>query len=250
MKKWIYRILLIACICVFGYSSYNLWNIYSQKHQVEKETKELEKKVIKKENQAKQKSILQPDWHSLKETNENIIAWIYIPDCDISFPVVQGKDNKYYLNHTVNGEYNVRGSIFLDASANENLTDDNSIIYGHSVEGGGMFTSLKKYCDEQFFKEHPIFYVLTPNANYTCKVFTFAKTTEDSVFYTTSFQNNRQEIIESMKQMSTYSNDLENLDGVLISLSTCDLNYGFESNHRLVLTGLLEKTSDDIVLKD
>lgn len=250
MKKWIYRILLIVCVCVFGYSAYNLWNIYSQNHQVEKETKELEQKVIKKENQNKKQNILQPDWQSLKQTNENIVAWIYVPDCNISFPVVQGKDNKYYLNHTVNGEYNVRGSIFLDASANMNFTDDNSIIYGHSVEGGGMFTSLKNYGDEQFFKEHPIFYLLTPDANYICKVFTFAKTTEDSVFYTTSFQNNRQEIIESMKQTSTYSNDLEDRNGALVSLSTCDLDYGFESNHRLVLTGILEKTRDDIVLKD
>ena len=45
MKKWIYRILLVVCLCVFGYSAYNLWDIYSQKQQVENETKQLEKKV-------------------------------------------------------------------------------------------------------------------------------------------------------------------------------------------------------------
>ena len=48
MKKWIYRILLVVCLCVFGYSAYNLWDIYSQKQQVENETKQLEKNVIKK----------------------------------------------------------------------------------------------------------------------------------------------------------------------------------------------------------
>ena len=48
MKKWIYRILLVVCLCVFGYSAYNLWDIYSQKQQVENETKQLEKSVIKK----------------------------------------------------------------------------------------------------------------------------------------------------------------------------------------------------------
>lgn len=253
MKKWIYRFLLIVCVCVFGYSAYNLWDIYSQKHQVEKETEQLEEKVIKKEKTQKdntQKNILNPDWKSLKETNADIVAWLYVPDCDISFPVVQAKDNKYYLNHTVNGEYNVRGSIFLDANADSQFQNDNSIIYGHSVEGGGMFTLLKNYCDETFFKEHLTFYLLTPDGNYKCNVFTFAKTTEDSVFYTTSFQNNHLEVLNSMEQASTYSNELKDTSSRFVSLSTCDLDYGFDSNHRFVLTGQLVKSEDDIVLKD
>ena len=55
MKKWIYRILLVVCLCVFGYSAYNLWDIYSQKQQVENETKQLEKNVIKKRTKKKSK---------------------------------------------------------------------------------------------------------------------------------------------------------------------------------------------------
>ena len=182
--------------------------------------------------------------------NPDTVGYITIADTQVDNPVVQTIDNEYYLNHTVSGEYNNRGSIFLDANANAQLQDDNSIIYGHSVEGGGMFTLLKKYCDEDFFKSHPVFYVLTPDANYKCHVFTFAKTTDDSVFYTTSFGDYRQETLDSMKQSSTYFNDLVNTDQKFISLSTCDLDYGFESSHRFVLTGQLEKTSDDIVLKD
>ena len=101
-----------------------------------------------------------------------------------------------------------------------------------------------------FFKSHPVFYLLTPDANYNCHVFTFAKTTDDSVFYTTSFGDYRLETLDSMKQSSTYFNDMVNTDQKFVSLSTCDLDYGFESSHRFVLTGQLEKTSDDIVLKD
>lgn len=129
MKKWIYRILLVVCLCVFGYSAYNLWDIYSQKQQVENETKQLEKSVIKKRDK-EEKQMLDPDWSKLKAENEDIVAWIYVPDCDISFPVMQTKDNQFYLNHTVSKEYNDRGSIFLDANANAQFQDDNSIIYG------------------------------------------------------------------------------------------------------------------------
>ena len=126
MKKWIYRILLVVCLCVFGYSAYNLWDIYSQKQQVENETKQLEKSVIKKKDK-EEKQMLDPDWSKLKAENEDIVAWIYVPDCDISFPVMQTKDNQFYLNHTVSKEYNDRGSIFLDANANAQFQDDNSL---------------------------------------------------------------------------------------------------------------------------
>ena len=94
MKKWIYRILLIVCLGVFGYSAYNLWDIYSQKQQVETETKQLEEKVVKTKKEDKEiKNVLQPDWTTLKKQNANIIGWLYVPDCEISFPVLQAKDN-------------------------------------------------------------------------------------------------------------------------------------------------------------
>ena len=105
MKKWIYRILLIVCLGVFGYSAYNLWDIYSQKQQVETETKQLEEKVVKTKKEDKEiKNVLQPDWTKLKEQNANIIGWLYVPDCEISFPVLQAKDNQYYLS--LNDLYN------------------------------------------------------------------------------------------------------------------------------------------------
>ena len=53
MKKWIYRIVFVVSLCVFGYSAYNLWDIYSQKQQVATQTKQLEKKVIKKKRENK-----------------------------------------------------------------------------------------------------------------------------------------------------------------------------------------------------
>mgnify|MGYP000178792363 FL=1 len=38
-----------------------------------------------------EKQVLDPDWSKLKAENEDIVAWIYVPDCDISFPVMQTK---------------------------------------------------------------------------------------------------------------------------------------------------------------
>ena len=232
----------------FCFSAYNLVHIYMSKNQVEKETKEL-KQYVEKVDDKTHKNVLSVDWEELKKENEQIVAWIYVPDCDINFPVMQTNDNKYYLKHTSNGEYNERGAIFLDCEANSSFTDNNSIIYGHSVEGGGMFTLIKNFSDESFFCEHPYFYLLTPNANYVCDIFAFSKTSQSSVYYTTSFGDFKDSVVQEMKENALYTNDLE-LDASMVTLSTCDLDYGFNSDRRLVLSAILHITNEEIVLDE
>lgn len=244
MKKWIYRILLIMCIAVFGYSAFHLYSIYSDKHEIEQETENY-KKIAVKNNR-----MLDPDWNALQKQNPDIVGWIYVPGCDISFPVVQGTDNSYYLTHSTDRADSPYGAVFLDANANAGFLDDNSIIYGHSIEGGGMFTDLKKYSNEDFFKKHSKFYLLTPEQNYICHVYTYEKTTDTSVYYTTDFGDFRDDTINDWADKALYRNDIDLTDKNFVSLSTCNLDYGFNSNQRYVLTGALEKTNQDIVLED
>lgn len=243
MKKWLYRILMLICLGVFAFSAYQLYLIYSSSKQVEDETVALQEYVV-------EENYLQPDWTSLQTENSDIIAWVYVPGCNISFPVVQGDDNSYYLTHTTKKEYNERGAIFLDYQANASFSDNNSIIYGHSVEGGGMFTDLKNYSDQTFFNEHSVFYLLTPNANYECQVMTYAKSNDGSVYYTTAFGGYRDDVINQMKSNSLYYNDVDTTDRSFVTLSTCDLDYGFNSNRRLILTGVLNQTTDPIKIVD
>lgn len=54
---------------------------------------------------------LQVDFAGLKKVNPDVIAWIQIPVLDISYPVVHGKDNYYYLHHMFDGQENKNGSI-------------------------------------------------------------------------------------------------------------------------------------------
>ncbi len=234
----------MICAAVFCFSAYNLWQIYSTKKAVEKEVDNLAQNVVT------EQATLDPDWAALQAQNPDIVAWIYIPGCNVSYPVVQGGDNSFYLNHTVSGEYNELGAFFLDYAANPGFWDDNSIIYGHSVEGGGMCTDLRNYLDVNFFNSHPTFYLLTPEQNYECKVAFFAATLDGSVFYTTGFGDFRGETLAEMMAQTTYAGDVDLSEGRFVTISTCDLDYGFDSDHRFVLTGKLEPMSGPVNITD
>ena len=52
------------------------------------------------EVQVKNYPDLQIDFANLKKTNPDFRGWLYFPALDISYPVVQGEDNTYYLKHS------------------------------------------------------------------------------------------------------------------------------------------------------
>ena len=91
------------------------------------------------------------DFDALKTVNEDVVGWLYLPDTVISYPVVQGDDNSYYLKHLVDGTYNANGCLFMDHKNQRDLKDDNTLIYGHHMESGKMFASLVKYKDQEFY---------------------------------------------------------------------------------------------------
>lgn len=101
------------------------------------------------------------DFQALQELNPDIVAWLRIPGV-MDYPVVQGKDNAYYLKHTFKKEYNIAGSIFLDYRNQKDFSDPKSIIYGHNMKDGSMFHVLRKFQNLDFFREHQKLYLYLP----------------------------------------------------------------------------------------
>ena len=48
MKKWIYGIILIICICIGGFCAYQAWQIYNEDNEVELQTDKIKKNVLRK----------------------------------------------------------------------------------------------------------------------------------------------------------------------------------------------------------
>lgn len=69
-------------------------------------------------------------------------------------PVVQGRDNDYYLHHLITGENHKSGSIFMDFHNQEDLSDRNTIIYGHNMKDGSMFGTLDQYQSQALYRKH------------------------------------------------------------------------------------------------
>ena len=59
---------------------------------------------------------LQIDFDGLRKVNPDVIAWIDIPGAGISYPVLKGEDNSYYLTHLASGQFGISGQYFYGLS--------------------------------------------------------------------------------------------------------------------------------------
>lgn len=107
----------------------------------------------------------------LQEQNPDILGWIMIPDSLLSYPYLQGEDNDYYLNHTWEHEASTAGSIFLEHLVSGDLSDYNTIIYGHRMRDKSMFGNLTYFKEPDYLEKHPHVYLVNNEGCYTYRVF-------------------------------------------------------------------------------
>lgn len=94
-------VFLAAAGKLFGaYLKYQKGDVsYEKLQEYVQEPEEEESPESEKEKEEPKNRYLEIDFAGLKAVNPDVIAWIQIPALDISYPVVQGKDNAYYLHH-------------------------------------------------------------------------------------------------------------------------------------------------------
>ena len=112
------------------------------------------------------------DFDALRERAPDIIAWLTMPNTNINYPVVQADNNDYYLRRLYNGVYNQAGCLFADYRCASDLSGRNTIIYGHNMRDGSMFSELKEYLSQSYYETHPTICLITPNEKYIAEIFT------------------------------------------------------------------------------
>lgn len=236
-KKIIYDVLIVLALCVFSFSSYKLIRIFYLNYQENKEKEEIQ--TLAKVPDDPETESFTIDWTALKQKNEDIIGWILIPDTEISYAIVQGEDNSYYLHHTFEKKENYAGAIFMDAGADASFADYNTMIYGHNVLHGTMFAELENFKEKDFFQKHPYIYIFTENLNYRCEVFSIYSTTATSDSYRTQYSDAQDFLsyVNMVSELSDFKREINIQDhDRIVTLSTCSYERnGQPSDMRYVL---------------
>ena len=184
----------------------------------------------------------------LQAKNPDVVAWIVIPDTPISYPVLQGEDNAFYLKHNWKKERNSGGSIFMECQNSPDFTDFNTLIYGHRMRDSSMFNSLQHYEDADYLAEHPRIYIVTNEGVLVYEIFASGKVTiTDPVYWLITDQEHyKQHMIEFCVQNSAVDTGIvPTAEDTLLTLSTCTSMRG--SDYRWVVSairiGMVEHTA-------
>jgi len=249
-KRIVINIIIILLLCVMGYSGYRISSQMIEYHKNEAEYEGLREYA----DQPGENTDFEPhtdtgikwnvtfpevDFEGLLKKNPDTIGWIYCPETHIDYPVVQGKTNDEYLHKSFEGARNVAGSIFMDAENKADLSDFNTVLYGHHMRNGSMFRDLDHYKEEEYYKKHPYMLYMTPDKNYVVEIFAgfVSSVKEDSwdiVFPTTE---DRQKWIDKRLDKSAFKGIITpDINSHILTLSTCSYEF---SNARFVLYGML-----------
>ena len=234
----LFRILFLLALAVFLYAAVRLilygityWKGSHEYKGLQKYVSEQPKDEISTEENGeftadKIRESFGISWENLRKINPEVAAWITIPGADISYPVVQGIDDEYYLKHTFEGQAVTAASIFMDANNHADFSDQNTFIYGHNMKDKTMFGKLNNYKDEEFYKENPYFYIYTPDYTYRYDIFScYLARVDNEVDFYTQFASDEQfqEFLDSVKAQSAYDTGVEvTPEDKVITLMTCN----------------------------
>lgn len=177
------------------------------------------------------------NFSELKRVSKDIQGWLTIPGTPVDYPVTQGRDNSFYLHHLPDGTFSYEGTLFTDKSCHKNLSDFNTVIYGHNMRSGSMFGSLDRYKDPAYLKVHPFMFFVTPEKTYRIKIFAGFVTPAGSDVYSLNMRTRKEEwdFINKCIRRSCFDSEINPLNiKKIITLSTCDYSF---SGARFVLTG-------------
>lgn len=238
------NIILVIAIVVFAVSAYKLYGIFSEYNKGDKEYQKIQDLVINTEKKDDTKEeAFSVDFEKLLEMNSDVVGWIRFDEpSEINYPVVQGRDNEEYLKRTFEANTNKLGTLFVDVNNPGDFSGRNTFIYGHNMKNGSMFAQLLKYKDDSFYKEHPYFYIYTPDGKVrTYEIFSagVVKDTSDSYIMDYADDAAFQTYIDYIKQQSAYPTSAEvTTASKIVSLSTCT---NVRDDERFLVHGVMIK---------
>ena len=260
LKQTIVVALVFILVVTIGFSSYQLWYIYS--HRASEQ--ELYYRLLAfrpeppvttepqetaggpssiKNRPAQQISSVESINQSiidLQDSHASVVGWLTVPNAGIDHPFVQGRDNSFYLHRDINHNHSPSGTVFMDRRNSSDFSDFHTLIYGHNMRNGSMFGGMIAFNNREFFDENTTGYIFLPYHTYIVEFFAFAIIRpDDPVIYGLNFENLQCQVnfIAYVRDNSLHYREIgvTGLDR-FVTLSTCRND---AVNSRLVLVGVL-----------
>ena len=226
-------------LLIVAFSFVQIGRLCNQKNTTEELTKKIHGYIVENSTNGNEKNVLDKyavDFNGLKSINPDTKAWIKVNGIGLDIPVVQGEDNSYYLKHSFDKSYNVRGWAFADYRNRLDGTDKNIVIFGHNRKDGNMFSKMTEILEQEWYDEAENKNVtfITEGGETTYEVFSIYQIEVEDYYIKTNFRTDEeyQDFLNLIKSRSTkdYNMNLTAKDKIL-TLSTC----GKDNKHRIVL---------------
>ena len=237
MRKLARALVWVAAIIALCFAGFKLYDYFSESQDGQDSVDHLVSAAIREEGES---APISADFDVLQKENPDIIAWLYSEGTPINYPVVQAEDNKYYLRRLTDGSYKSNGTLFLDCRCKADFSEFSSVIYGHRMKSKAMFGTLPDYAEQEYFDEHPVMYLLTPQADYRIELIAGFMTSAGSEAYDPmDSESQRQAFLDNAVANSLFKSDVSfSTDDGFVCLSTCSYEY---EDARLMLVGKLVK---------
>lgn len=170
-------------------------------------------------------SLVEVDFTAWQNLNGDVRAWIHNEAIRVDHPILKSPDNEYYLTRDLDLSYKAMGSIFFDFRNQTDLSDPNTIIYGHNFDNGLMFSNLVWYKNQQFYEKHPFYYLYTPEQVFRVDIAAGIVVSETDVTYLvvdfdsdTEFRN----LIQTIEENSVIDTEIVlTPEDRMVTLYTC-----------------------------
>ncbi len=155
--------------------------------------------------------------------NKDVVALLNVSN-EITEPVVQSTDNKYYLNHNINKEEDKYGATYMDYRIDLD-SSKKILIFGHSsTKINTSFNNLEKYYDKKYYDENQYITLTTEKEEIKYRIFSVYVETSDWTYMNLKFKTEEDwyNHLLKLKNKSSYNTgiDITKNDEILI-LQTC-----------------------------
>lgn len=223
-KDFFLVLIIILLVGIIIFSGTQIYKIISEYHaaDVVKDSLQVYKPVVDKTDFEKDNTTVEVS--PLIELNEmypDVVGWLTIDDTSIDYVFAQGKDNERYLRATLEGNYLVSGTVFLDYRSPRDFSNFNSIIYGHLMNNGTMFADIEKFQKPAYFDSHEKGNLFLMDKTYDLEIFAYMVVDSmDPIIYNPEISGS--EFLPYVQQNAINYRDIGVTENdKLVTLSTC-----------------------------